>query len=177
MKVKLAAQVLSNSCSAALDCCVAEQEIESAAVATSTYCKEFNDLFHLLNSSSPQDRVPFRRPSSTDSDLTNFLEESLHWLKELDQLNKKRHCSFIMGWIHSINVILKLREISDEKHLPYLSTRNLCQDPLELFFGKIRLIQKFPDALSFINCYAKTSTASLLLLHPRQIAKCFLMKI
>lgn len=44
---------------------------------------------------------------------------------------------------------------------PFLSTRNLCQDPLELFSGKVRQLSKFPDAFVFANNFANICSASL----------------
>lgn len=57
MKVKLAAQTLSNSCAAALNFCVANNKLQSSAAATAEYCKRFNDILDALNSSSPRDTV------------------------------------------------------------------------------------------------------------------------
>ena len=61
MKVNLAAQVLSNSCSAALDFFTAHRIMEPEVSANSSYCKNMNDLFDILNSSYSKDRVPLRR--------------------------------------------------------------------------------------------------------------------
>ena len=44
---------------------------------------------------------------------------------------------------------------------PFLSTRNICQDPLELFFGKLRQLFKFSDAYVFANNFANICSASL----------------
>lgn len=104
MKVKLACQVISNSCAAAFDCCVVQQKIEGAAAATSTYCKKINDLFYVLNSFSPKDKVPLRRSISSNSDSLTFLNDSLKWLEELQSLNIKRRCSFgFIRWMSYFN--------------------------------------------------------------------------
>lgn len=57
---------------------------------------------------------------------------------------------------------MKLSETLTDLQIPYLSTRNLCQDELELFFGKIRLISKNTDARSFASSFAKISSSSLI---------------
>jgi len=162
MKVKLAANVLSNSVSAALDFSVATGVMDSSVTATSSYCKFFNDLFDVLNSSSSRDKVPLRKPLSKKGNSVEFLDNAVEWLKQLKQLNAGRRNFFINGFIQNINAILLLKKKLDELGVSYLSTRHLCQDPLELFFGKIRLITKFPDAFAFSNNYAKIATASLI---------------
>jgi hypothetical protein len=162
MKVKLAALVLSNSVAAALDTGLAQTTYNAAVAATSSYCKKINDIFDVLNFATPKCSVPLRRPISTNSEHFKFLHEFLPWLQELQNLNAKKRCSFINGWIQSINVILQLRVRLDEHNLPYLSTRNVCQDGLECFFGKIRLLQKVPDARNFADNYAKIASSSLL---------------
>ncbi|KAF2351021.1 hypothetical protein FHG87_018221 [Trinorchestia longiramus] len=162
MKVKLAAQVFSNSTAAALDNGVAQTLTKAAVAATSSYCKKMNDIFDVVNSVTSKCSVPLRKPISTNSYRYEFLRESVLWLQELQALNAKKRCSFINGWIQSINVILQLRQRLDEYQLPYLSTRYLCQDGLECFFGKIQFLQKFPDARSFTDNYAKIASASFM---------------
>ena len=98
MKVKLAAQVQSNSVSAGIDFCVAKNEFPPAASATSTYLKKFNDIFDILNSSSPKDKTPLRRPLHLQSQSISVLENSLIWLKNLQDLNSSRKCHFIREW-------------------------------------------------------------------------------
>lgn len=97
MKVKLAAQILSNSSSAALDCCVADGSLDASSSATSSYCKVFNDLFDALNSSTSKCAVSLRRPLTSTSKIMIFLEEKLIWLQELRDLNKSRRNVFIQG--------------------------------------------------------------------------------
>jgi hypothetical protein len=162
MKVVLAANVLSNSVSAGIDACVASNLMEAGAAATSAYIKLFNDLFDVLNSSSPKDKTPFRRPLLLQSKSIIFLKDCKEWLTKLQELNSSRKPRFIRGWIQSINVVLELQNTLTAQNLPYLSTRNLCQDPLELFFGKVRLICKFPDAHGFAYSYARLATASMI---------------
>ena len=76
MKVKLAVQVLSHSMSAALNEKLSRGQLESSAAATSCYCKKMNDIFDILNSSSPKDKVRFRRPLHLSSPSVEFLTEA-----------------------------------------------------------------------------------------------------
>ena len=162
MKVKLAAQVLSNSCAAAMDLSVASNESNAACLATSTYLKKFNDLFDIFNSSSSKDKVPLRKPFCLRglSAACEFLVEAKVWLTELLHLNSRRS-HFIKGWIDNITALLQLKEDLKEE-LKYLSVRRLCQDPLELHFGKIRQLKRFPNAKEFSDCFSRVAVASLL---------------
>ena len=162
MKVKLAANILSHSVSAALDYMVAENEIDSEAMATSQYCLRMNNIFDILNSRSSKDKVWRRRPLQPDSKSSDYLKESLPWLRDLQELNSERRCSFIKGFIQSINVALALSEKMSLLGYRYLSLRNICQDPLELFFGKIRGVSKFTTASDFSTSFGRLSVASLI---------------
>ena len=166
MKVKLAAQVLSNSVSSAMDYLVTTGDLDSGAVATSTYLKKFNDLFDCLNSSLSSDDVFYRRPLKCGSDTSEFLKSSYKWLEGLEKLNRGRKPKFISGWMSSIKSVLGISEYLNSNGFKYLATRRLCQDPLEAHFGKIRSISKFPDPYAFSNSYAKPSTASLIMADP-----------
>lgn len=53
-------------------------------------------------------------------------------------------------------------QILSNMNVKYLSTRNLCQDPLELLFGKIRQIAKYPTPYEFCNAFGRISAASLI---------------
>jgi len=89
------------------------------------------------------------------------LEKSKRWLQELKDCNSNRKSRFIDGFIQTINVVLRLSERLTEEGIPFLSTRNICQDPLELFFGKVRQQQKVPTCQDFSSIYGKLAAASL----------------
>ena len=161
MKVKYAAQVCSNSVAAAMEFSVMCGLLPPDARATSSILKKFNDVFDILNSASSKDKVPLRKPFRIGSESEKFLIEALDWFKELKKINSRR-CQFISGFIQSINVILALSNKLGKSNLPYLATRRLCQDPLELHFGKVRQLGKYPDAYNFTKNYARIATASLI---------------
>lgn len=162
MKVKLASQVISKSFAAALNYAISKNQISSAAAATSSYCSKFNDLFDVFNSSNSKDKVPLRRPISIGSSGASFLQESHSWLSQLQKLNLSRRNVFLKGWRANITALFILLEDLKKYQIKYLSIRNLCQDPLELFFGKVRQLKRYPDAKDFSNCYAKIATSSLI---------------
>ena len=62
----------------------------------------------------------------------------------------------------NIEALLGISDILHKHGVTFLLTRNLCQDPLELHFGKIRMLSKFPDSYNFGKNYARIATASLI---------------
>ena len=162
MKVKLAAHVLSNTVSAGIDLAIGKNLISTTAAGTSIFCKKINDIFDSLNASTSRDPVPLRKPFFCDDvKRIRFLKESVTWLEELRDINSKRISGMANGWIQSINVVLQLSADLKKRSIPYLSTRRLCQDALELHFGKIRQISNYTDSQSFISSYAQIASASL----------------
>lgn len=162
MKVNYAAQVLSNTVAASLETLVEQSQLPEEASATSIYCKNFNDLFDVLNSSSVKTKVPMRKPLLKDSRAIEFLEECLTWLEKLKECNKNRPVQFIDGFRMTINVVLRLRKLFTDLNLPCLRTRRICQDPLEVFFGKVRQVKARPDPYEFSYSYVKICCASLI---------------
>lgn len=161
MKVKLAVQVLSHSTSTYIKYLVHKNKMPKDSLATSKYCKLFNDLFDIFNSGTFKCKVPLRRALKTDETQT-VLNNYIKFLEDLQHLNKKRGVKFIKGWLQNINVLLKLGPFLNSQGITHLKTRNLCQDPLENFFGRIRYKQKVPTARQFSLFYANIAGSSLL---------------
>ena len=143
--------------------------MEPEVSATSSYCKYINDLFDILNSSYSKDRVPLRRSIYPLSPSWEKLKELKAWLTELSKMNTKRP-RFIQGWIQSINVIYNLFPVLQDSNVKFFSTRNICQDPLELFFSKIRAVHKLPTAKQFSESYRVVSLSSFF--KPSKLANC-----
>ena len=164
MKVKHACNVLSNTVAASLEVLVSENKMTKEVLSTSKYCKTFNDLFDVMNSCTSLDSVPLRRPLTAESEGEVVLVEALNWLHELENCNKgNRHkTKFIKGFRQSIRVVQLLLEEFQKRNLHYLSTRRLCQDLLEAYFGKIRSITTNPTPHEFIDDFAKVNVASLM---------------
>ena len=163
MKVKLASQVLSHSVSSGLLYAKSYNLLGPHVLTTASYCKRINDIFDALNSTSCKEVVQLRRPLHMESSTINFLKESVVWLQKLERNNNKR-VKFISGFIQAINVVLLLNEkLTTDYEVPYLSTRNICQDPLELFFCKVRHIAKYPTSYDFAKSYGKITAASLMM--------------
>ena len=164
MKVKFAVNVLSHTVAATLNTLAQQKKMKKDVLATSAYCHKMNDLFDVLNSSSSKDIVPLRKPLKDNSPGIMVLTDSLDWLKNLQEANTGRpQVKFLKGFRQTINGVLELRKIFSEKKLVYLHTRRICQDPLELFFGKIRGGVSHPTPATFEEQYSRKSAASLIM--------------
>ena len=163
MKVKLAVNVLSHTVYAALSFMVASNKLTNEALATAMYCKWWNDIFDALNSLHSKDSVFLRRPLNLKKGQTlKFLGEAKAWLQRLELLNKERKAKFISGCIQNINVLMMFcGDLKEHEDIKFLSTRNLCQDNLEQFFGQIRSKSKFPTPHDFTSAYSRLTVASL----------------
>jgi len=143
---------------------VSEKKMNEEVLSTGIYCKTFNDLFDVMNSCTSSDKVPLRRPLAECSEGEVVLNEALHWLDELEKCNKENRykTKFIRGFRQSIRVILLLLNDFKKRGLNFLSTRRLCQDLLEAYFGKIRSITTNPTPHQFVDDFAKVNVASLM---------------
>lgn len=160
MRVKYAAQILSHSSWSSLNQLVSKNKISANALATSEYCAKFNDIFDFFNSGVQKSKVPMKCAMRTDKPLP--ILKYVQFLKDLNTLNKRRQVKFINGWLHNINVIIELKAYLESLGVKYLRTRNLCQDPIENLFGRIRFKQKVPNAHQFSIFYANVAGSTLL---------------
>ncbi|VEN36818.1 unnamed protein product [Callosobruchus maculatus] len=145
MKVKVAAQQLSNSVAAAIETFCSNTSMPAEALLTAEFVSLIDTLFDSLNSSSvySQSGKKFRSALSNDSPhiefWSNLLPKFSEW-KLFDKETGKLHTAykFIEGWQISIRAIMVLWSNLKEKGFKYLLLRTLNQDPLENLFGQIR---------------------------------------
>lgn len=139
MRVYLATQILSNSCSNAIEKMLendffTDNEIPTAK-ATAIFCKRMNDFFDLMNSKNINDENPLKRGLSVDTvgkvtELKDYIY-SFHQTK-----GGKVFC--LDGLKMTINAIISYFDENIHQPQFVLFTRLLNQDPLENTFGEIR---------------------------------------
>ena len=74
----------------------------------------------------------------------------------LDDKNKKLYPPTLKNWIHTLKGFCYLWKKLSREGVKFICTRNLNQDPLENFFGRIRshgVRNINPNAASFINSF------------------------
>ena len=139
MKVKRAAQILSQSVSAAIMNYICAKKLPQKALATARFVKKMDSLFDIFNSSRRFDPKIFRTALHKNSLSLDFLKECLTWLDTVRVLGLKAQPPCINGWKSSINALLGLwEEVKEIDGIDYLCTRKISQDVLENWFSKIR---------------------------------------
>lgn len=143
MKVKLAAQTLSQSVASALQFLKALQLPNFNDVdGTVMFCEKMNDIFDLLNSCHPMGKYSKAAITKTNKDLVERrVRDGLEFLGSvyLDEppvLKTKRRTPFQGLAIDLLSVLEISKELvwSDSASLIFLLCKKFSQDHLELFF-------------------------------------------
>lgn len=142
MKVKYATQILSSTLAAALNTYIQSGKIPKEARPTVDLITKFNNLFDVLNSSSPNSPKQYCVPYSGSDFQKKFLKEMLEYIKTIKIFNRHGDeitdtFSFLKCWQITINSLIGLYDILKEKEFKFILTRRINQDPLENFFGKL----------------------------------------
>jgi hypothetical protein len=183
MKVKLAAQVFSNSVADALDFLRDDvKELKQIGnEATVEFIRIIDKLFDLHNSHSPfgkGPKSPLRRANMNywQPKLITFRDYllSMKSVEGISMLQHRRKTGFV-GFVTTIDSVLHLAsDLLDRTVNPfsYFLTYKLSQDHLELFFSKIRLrggfnnnpsVQQFKAAFRSLvlkNCTSPSANAN-----------------
>lgn len=143
MRVKYAAQIFSNSVSAAILTAKQTKQLNSpTALNTATFFRKINDIFDSLNSKCLSDPNPFRRGLSVKHHLPKkTLQEGLELFSDIRVMDKSKERNNIYcleGFRWTITGVLQLWEDAVAEGMLYLFTSRLNQDPLENFFSVVR---------------------------------------
>ncbi|XP_050518111.1 uncharacterized protein LOC126892588 [Diabrotica virgifera virgifera] len=142
MRVKLAAQIFSNSVASAISTAKSVGQLHTkTAPHTAEFLKIINNIFDGLNSKYCSDSNPNRKPMSTLSKSTENLKAGLEYLKKIKVFENQKernniHCLHGFQW--TILSVLCLWEELQKYNVSYLLTSFLNQDPLENFFSIVR---------------------------------------
>lgn len=187
MKVKLAMQLLSRSVSISLKFCRETLELDEfeKSAGTENFVMLFNDLFDVFNSRRLT-QYGFCGPLSKNNkeNIYNLLEKAKKYILNLNiKTTRKRtyheNEAAIRIKLKSFESVLSVQSntgfkgmliciqslkhlyktlVEDTKEMTYISTYNLSQDHLELFFGMIRMNgghNDNPNVLQFKGAYRK----------------------
>jgi len=181
MKVFLAAQVLSNSVSAALRFLEFDlKNIDFAnAFPTATFCKNFNDIFDILNVWNKFCKTPSRISITKDSlpELKQKVEEYVKYIEQLEinvkiKKSNKENCdcdtirksvvhsdSVKTGFIICLKNVYNLAKyLIENNFIEYMLSYKLSQDHVEMFFSSIRRMNGHnnnPTTTQYISAYKK----------------------
>lgn len=160
MKVNLAVELLSASTADSMELLMNEgyEEFKDSA-ATIKFTRVFNDIFDCFNSkkNKPNANV-FKNPLCADNKEQIFVTfnraiEYIKGLKIIDQKGEKKLLvksklkTGFVGYIISMNSLIMIYNEFVVKNtiLTSISTYDLNQDPLEIFFGKSRSLNGHND--------------------------------
>jgi len=170
MKVKLAAQVLSESVAKAL--LYMEKRFPNqfiGASSTSIFCQTFNDCFDILNSRRQCGKNVFQKAITRENivELQKKIFDFIEYIKSLrilegntikPILESSRKIGFL-GIIVGMQSVLKISNYLFTNNLiTYVLTYKFSQDHLETFFSSIRKMGGFcnnPTCYQFKSSYKK----------------------
>lgn len=139
MSVKLAAQIFSNHCAAAMFAMVTFQQLPVEAIHTARFIESMDRLFDSLNSSQKRGKTAYVSGMYEGSVHKEFLQECLLMFESLNVLGCPRQPACIRGFCLTIrSVMLICEHLTSEYGFKYLLTRHLNQDALENTFAIIR---------------------------------------
>lgn len=143
MRVSYAVQILSNSVASAINTSIFLESIPQCQInkakTTSSFVKNFNDVFDFFNSS-----VNDKNTMKGNLEQVKFLEDMKIYISGLTLIprpnEKKKTVYALSGWINNINALLMFsKEIFfDFPNVDSIATRRLNQDILENVFSIIR---------------------------------------
>ncbi|KYN09507.1 THAP domain-containing protein 9 [Trachymyrmex cornetzi] len=187
MKVCLAAQVLSNSTALALHFNeFTLNDINFAhSSATAQFCKNFNDMFDLLNVRNKTSKIPERATVTKDSlpNLKKKVEEFISYIEKLEVNVKSKTskgenvttrksvivCDSVstgfVGFIISLQNLYNLSKyLIDNNFVDYVLSYKLSQDHVEMFFSSLRRMNgnnNNPTATQYLSAYKKVTVHKL----------------
>jgi len=174
MKVKLAAQTFSSSVADAFDYCCNILKLDEFkdVEPTSTFCKNINNIFDVLNSRNFLSKSEFKKPlwPNSENHIKIFIKKSITYIKNL-KVTEKNSPNTLQSLITSnrktgfIGLIICLTSIENffddvikNGILDFFLSYKISQDHLEMFFSAIRAKGGFnnnPTASQFEAAYKR----------------------
>jgi len=176
MKVKLAAQTLSESVAKALTYS-SEQNFSNFqnTNATSEFCKKINDIFDVLNTRNFLGKTQFKRPLYLNNELflKSFISSFIEYLSSLQTkvynkvsksynlipiINSGRKTGFNGLIVCLKSIIVLFNNVIKTDHMDFILSYKISQDYIEMFFSVIRSRGGFcsnPTASQFESAYKR----------------------
>ena len=167
MRVCLASQILSHSCSAAIKTYVEFNQLEKSAIQTADFLESVNNMFDLLNSRNCQD-TGFK--SVLTAENLHLCEIFIHFVKSWEF--SVTHCVPIKNaLLLTLNSIVGIaRHLINSHGFIYVCTSRFNQDPLENFFSTVRsnngncqnpTAEQFKHSFNFLSTVKSTNSGKL----------------
>ncbi|KAL4149559.1 hypothetical protein QTP88_003486 [Uroleucon formosanum] len=141
MRVKLAAQLLSNSMTAAIRTCIETGQLQSNTSSnTADFIDFINNLFDRLNSRSLYSNNAYLCALTDVGTVKNFLIGASQYFTNLQKLKRGKltQSPCFKGFTRTINGILQFFESDKSNDIVFLMTNRLNHDKLENLFSIFR---------------------------------------
>lgn len=180
MNVRLAVELLSNSTADAFQFLFDEGIPQFSDVKpTITFTRMFDKLFDVFNSKNNDGDNPLKNvmSSANKDQIAALFREAIPYIKglrgknesgKMQQMIKSRLRTGFVGYIINMVSLMNIYKyyIEEKKMIDSIPTYSLCQDALEIFFGKIRShngCNDNPTQQQFISAYRKILVYSTVL--------------
>ena len=167
MRVNLACELLSNSVALGIETLVIVKLIEGDALYTSHFCKFFNNLFDIFNSSLSNKNIVYKNPLNNNIDSITFLQNSVNILNNIKYCDNKYtdQLPCLLGWRLNVNSLLLFLEDEIIVNNPFsIELNKFNQDFVENFFSRMRSRggnRDNPTPMEFASDYRAISVDSL----------------
>lgn len=166
MRVKLATQVFSKTCAAALKTYYSISNGKHNEInTTATFFEMWDGIFDMFNSSwILETQKPNKKPFAGTPEQFKLLEEFEEFIRSIVVKEKEtgkdvtKSIKCLQNWIVTISSLKHLWNVLSEKGFEYILTRRLNQDCLENHFGYIRKQggnSRNPTAKQFQSAFKK----------------------
>ena len=130
MKVKIAAQVFSNTVQAAMMTYVCSGHLPQEACQTAAFVKNMDSLFDMFNSTGKHDVKLYKRALQDNSPSFEYLCMMTDIFKRVKIQGSMGATPWITGWQLSISAVIALwNDVKSVCGVKYFCTRKLNQDP------------------------------------------------
>lgn len=160
MKVKLAAQLLSNSVYAVMKTMIDLHQLPKDHEPTANFCKMANDLFDLFNISQKDDANPLKCGSKIFTNLYRFNDF-------YDWVNTLKYCGSYTPTVKGLKITIKgminLVETLQSKQYKWICTRRFQSDGSEHIFSLVKMKSGGnPTAIRFKYAFKSMFVSTLL---------------
>ncbi|CAK1598210.1 unnamed protein product, partial [Parnassius mnemosyne] len=184
MKVKNCTQVFSERVAATMQYTATFSQrhdgtqISETTKNTAAAVAFFDQLFDTCNGSR-SGRAPgkIRGPVKLNSAHKAFWIEAIKKFKKMHFIPKSslekatiKNVPTLNNWVTTLESLIRVSEIMQSEGVSFFYTRNLNQDPLENFFGKIRAYNyryTNPDTFTFRNSFKSLLMTDMLAIHTK----------
>lgn len=160
MKLKLAAQLLSNSVYAGMKTMIATKQLPPDHALTANFCKAANSLFDICNISKKKDANPLKCGEKIYDNLGLF-DDMFAWVNTLKY--RGSYTPTLKGLKITISGMIYLIKTLKDRQYKWITTRRFQSDLSEHIFSLIKMRSGGnPTAIRFMHAYKSMFVSTML---------------